>query len=73
MGTLVITDLPESVELDQQAMTAITGGSKVHAQQTMLAPQTFTGLRIGTGVAGIGRTPIAEAVATRARITTLLR
>lgn len=77
MGTLVINDLPESVDLDRQAMAAITGGSMVQAHQTMLAPQMFTGLRIAAGLrefAGefAGRSPIAEAVAQRTR-TTLLR
>ncbi|WP_206998670.1 hypothetical protein [Trinickia mobilis] len=76
MGTLVINDLPESVDLDRQAMAAVTGGSMVQAHQTMLAPQMFTGLRIVRGGVGVGtpvaRSPIAEAVAQRTR-TTLLR
>ena len=73
MGTLVINDLPESVDLDRQAMAAITGGSMVQAHQTMLAPQMFTGLRIAAGLGEFaGRSPIAEAVAQRTR-TTLLR
>jgi hypothetical protein len=75
MGTLVIDDLPESVDLDRQAMAAITGGSKVLAHQTMLAPQMFTGLRIaGTGTAApVASSPIAEAFATQRTRTTLLR
>ncbi|MGV2289356.1 hypothetical protein AAHK20_11650 [Trinickia sp. YCB016] len=77
MGTLVINDLVESVDLDRQAMAAITGGSMVQAHQTMLAPQLFTGLRIAAGLGEFagefaGRSPIAEAVAQRTR-TTLLR
>lgn len=77
MGTLVINDLPESVDLDRRAMAAITGGSMVQAHQTMLAPQMFTGLRIAAGLGEFaaefaGRSPIAEAVAQRTR-TTLLR
>jgi hypothetical protein len=31
MATIVINDLPESMELDRQAMLAITGGSRVRA------------------------------------------
>jgi len=44
MAMLVIHDLPESVELDRQAMSAITGGSMVQAHQTLFTRrQTFTG------------------------------
>ncbi|WP_232072386.1 hypothetical protein [Paraburkholderia pallida] len=46
MGTLVIKDLPESVDLDRQAMAAITGGARIGSHQTMLAPRPFTGLRV---------------------------
>lgn len=41
MSTLVIKDLPESVELDRQAMAAITGGARVASHQTLLAPRAF--------------------------------
>jgi hypothetical protein len=45
MATLVVHDLSESVELDRQAMAAITGGSMVQAQQTLFARRhQFTGL-----------------------------
>ncbi|MDB5747733.1 MAG: hypothetical protein JWP72_2581, partial [Massilia sp.] len=40
MATIVIKDLPESTELDRQAMLAIAGGSR---------------LRAGTGTAGAVR------------------
>ncbi|NRO95571.1 hypothetical protein GWC77_06415 [Paraburkholderia sp. NMBU_R16] len=44
MATLVIQDLPESVELDRQAMSAITGGSMVQVHRTLFTRrQTFTG------------------------------
>ena len=73
MGTLVINDLPESVDLDRQAMAAITGGSMVQAHQTMLAPRMLTGLPIVAGLGEFaGRSPIAQAVVQRTR-TTLLR
>ncbi|TKC81634.1 hypothetical protein FAZ69_27090 [Trinickia terrae] len=69
MGILAINDLPESVDLDRQAMAAITGGSTVQSHRTMLAPQPFTGLRFGIGPGEIHRTPIAEAVEQRTRST----
>jgi hypothetical protein len=46
MGTLVIKDLPESVDLDQQAMAAIRGGARVGSHQTLLAPRPFVGVRV---------------------------
>ena len=72
MGILVINDLPESVDLDRQAMAAITGGSMVQARQTMLGAQPFTGLRIGAGVNAAAFTPSVSTTAQRTR-TTLLR
>jgi hypothetical protein len=71
MGTLVINDLPESVELDRQAMAAIVGGSTVLSHQTMLAPRPNASLRIGTAAGVMARTPIADAVAQRTRMTLL--
>lgn len=61
MGVLVINDLPESVDLDRQAMAAITGGAMVRAHQTMLAPQTFPYLHADTHGAASTRTPAVEA------------
>lgn len=34
MATIVIKDLPESIDLDRQAMTAITGGARMRGRQT---------------------------------------
>ncbi|PTB17106.1 hypothetical protein C9I57_29640 [Trinickia symbiotica] len=45
MATLVINDLPESVELDRQAMAAITGGAMIRGQAGRFTrQQTLTGL-----------------------------
>ncbi len=45
MATLVIHDLPESVELDRQAMSAVTGGSMVQTRQTLFVRRhALTGL-----------------------------
>ena len=74
MATLVIHDLPESVELDRQAMSAITGGSMVQAHQTLFSRrQTFTGFPQTTTVEkaeAVG--PFAGTGALRVH-TTLLR
>jgi hypothetical protein len=37
MATIVIKDLPESTELDRQAMVAITGGARFRAGATGVA------------------------------------
>ena len=37
MATIVIKDLPESTELDRQAMLAITGGSRFRAASMSVA------------------------------------
>ncbi|QGZ59050.1 hypothetical protein [Paraburkholderia acidiphila] len=46
MSIIVIKDLPESVELDRQAMAAIAGGARVAAQRTLLVPRPFIGVRV---------------------------
>nr|WP_322028995.1 hypothetical protein [Paraburkholderia sp. J76] len=45
MSIIVIKDLPESVELDRQAMAAITGGARFAARRTLLVPRPFIGVR----------------------------
>lgn len=45
MTTLVINDLPESIELDRQAMAAIIGGATVRGHGAPFARRrSFTGL-----------------------------
>ncbi|AOI68325.1 hypothetical protein WI36_22020 [Burkholderia ubonensis] len=71
MGVLVINDLPESVDLDRQAMAAITGGAMVSAHQTMLAPRTFPYLHTDAKKAASTPAQVAEAATSRARPTLL--
>ena len=55
MATIVIRDLPESVELDRQAMLAITGGSRFRARAGVIGRSAFRGKRLfdyASGVAG---------------------
>jgi hypothetical protein len=76
MTHLVIHDLPESVELDKQAMAAITGGAMVQAHQTIFARrQTFTGLALATAAHASPLEPFEPFVGTgwRTLRTTLLR
>ncbi|TGN94287.1 hypothetical protein [Burkholderia sp. USMB20] len=71
MGVLVINDLPESVDLDRQAMAAISGGARVRAHQTMLAPQPFPYLHTDARGAALKQAPAAETAASPARPTLL--
>lgn len=75
MAMLVIHDLPESVELDREAMAAVTGGSMVQAHQTLFARrQTFTGLPLGSIASAEARTPFGKTAASPPHVrTTLLR
>lgn len=38
MPTIRIRDLPESVDLDRQAMQAIAGGARLRGRQAVMAP-----------------------------------
>jgi hypothetical protein len=57
MSTLVIKDLPESVELDRQAMAAISGGARIGRHQTLLAPRPFVGVRLAIAGDATSRGP----------------
>ncbi|GAB3539755.1 hypothetical protein GCM10027343_07720 [Noviherbaspirillum agri] len=46
MAIIVIKDLQESVELDRQAMTAITGGARYRARQPQPAQSILRSTRI---------------------------
>lgn len=46
MATIVIKDLQESVDLDRQAMTAITGGARNRARQPLPAQSILRSTRI---------------------------
>jgi hypothetical protein len=46
MAILVIKDLPENVDLDRQAMAAITGGARVRGSQSSLGRTTFRSTRV---------------------------
>ncbi|WP_179402637.1 hypothetical protein [Burkholderia guangdongensis] len=55
MSILVINDLPESIDLDRQAMAAISGGAKIRAHQSMLAPRPLAYLHTGDAASPFAR------------------
>lgn len=71
MSIIVIKDLPESVELDRQAMAAIMGGARAASQRTLLVPRPFIGVRVEIEGSPAHRAP--PAVATARPRPTLLR
>jgi len=46
MAVIVIKDLPDSVDLDREAMTAITGGARTGARHAWPLRRAVAGLRI---------------------------
>jgi hypothetical protein len=55
MASIVIKDLSESIDLDRQAMTAITGGARVRGRTILRST------RIIQYPPGFDRTPTADA------------
>lgn len=47
MPTIVIKDLLESIDLDRQAMAAITGGARLRGRQPGLMPGVSPGFSLG--------------------------
>lgn len=60
MANIVIKDLPESVDLDRKAMTAISGGSRTRGRQVLPGQTIFRNTRIVNYPAGFGRNPLAS-------------
>jgi hypothetical protein len=46
MASIVIKDLPDSIDLDRQAMTAITGGARIRGRQAAVGRTTFRDDRV---------------------------
>ena len=59
MSTLVIKDLPDSLDLDSQAMAAITGGARLQGRQSIFGSRPFPADRIINYPGGVTRTPAA--------------
>jgi hypothetical protein len=46
MASIVIKDLPESIDLDRQAMTAIFGGARIRGRQGSVGRTIFRSDRV---------------------------
>jgi hypothetical protein len=46
MASIVIKDLPESIDLDRQAMTAIFGGARIRGRQGSVGRTIFRSGRV---------------------------
>ena len=56
MASIVIKDLIDSIELDRQAMSAITGGGRLGTRYAFAGPTRATSTRLASYPAGWGRT-----------------
>lgn len=67
MAKISIKDLPDSVELDRQAMAAIIGGARSGARFGVVAQPVVSAARVVDYPPGFpgARQPIAEAIARR--------
>lgn len=67
MTTISIKDLPDSVELDRQAMAAIIGGARTGVRYSIVAQPVMSTARVVDYPPGFpgARHPIAEAIARR--------
>lgn len=61
MAIIVIKDLADSVDLDRQAMAAITGGARVRAPHLSFDRQILAASRIVSYPAGFAHNPLANA------------
>ena len=61
MAAIVIKDLTESIDLDRQAMVAITGGSRLRVQQTFPRRALSSGTRIIDYPTTVAFDPLANA------------
>ncbi len=69
MAIIVIKDLPDSVELDREAMAAITGGARVRAGHAWPLRKPGEGLRVIRYPEGFPGQPLAGTQARPARGT----
>jgi hypothetical protein len=60
MTIIVIKDLPESVDLDRQAMVAISGGARTRGRQTFIGSTIFRSARIVNYPTGFTPKPLVN-------------
>lgn len=61
MTIIVIKDLPESVDLDRQAMAEIMGGARTRGRQTFIGSTIFRSTRIVNYPTGFIPKPLVNA------------
>jgi hypothetical protein len=71
MANIVIKDLSDSIDLDREAMLAISGGSRNGGRPAISAQTLFRHNRIVNYPAGFGSNPMADAYRQAARNKTL--
>lgn len=59
MAVIVIKDLPDSVDLDKEAMVAITGGARVRAGHAWTPRKAGGGMRVISYPGGFPGQPLA--------------
>ena len=62
MATIVIRDLPESVDLDRQAMLAIMGGARFRPGAAGMGRPGFRGKRLTDYPSGLMGKPLPDAL-----------
>lgn len=67
MSRIVIKDLPESVDLDREAMVAITGGARVRGRYAFPGPTILRTSRVVAYPGGFATAPAPDAKAPTAR------
>ena len=60
MSKIVIKDLTESVELDREAMSAITGGARTRGNQSSFDPAIFRSTKIVNYPPGFAHIPTGK-------------
>ncbi|HEV3424636.1 MAG TPA: hypothetical protein VG105_12840 [Paraburkholderia sp.] len=70
MATIAIKDLPDSVELDRQAMAAIIGGARTGVRYGLVVQPLAGAARVVDYPPGFpgARQPIADAIARRSSL-----
>lgn len=56
MSKITIKDLADSIELDREAMSTITGGARTRGRQSSFDPAIFRNARIVDYPPGVART-----------------
>jgi hypothetical protein len=61
MAIIVIKDLPDNINLDHEAMVAITGGARIRGRSSFPGRTIFRSSRIVAYPAGLASNPLVDA------------